>query len=89
MVFDDYLYAWIDFCGDPDMPLPQGAAYSDIGNNPKCILKYLNFCIFDVMETIAYFWRYHVQTLIMHMQMQVLNDQMVTPDIVGGDEGMT
>ena len=66
---DDYAYAGIDFHGGPDMPLPQGAAYIDIGNNPKCILKYLNFCSFDVMETKTCFWRYHVRTLIMHMQM--------------------
>jgi hypothetical protein len=28
---DDYPYAGIDFKGDPDMPLPPGTTYRDIG----------------------------------------------------------
>ena len=28
---DDYPYAGIDFWGDPDMPLPPGAVYGNIG----------------------------------------------------------
>ena len=42
---DDYPYVGVDFCGDPDMPVPQGAAYGDIGNNPEFIL-FLNYLIF-------------------------------------------
>jgi hypothetical protein len=47
IALDDYPYAGIDFKGDPDMPLPPGAAYGDIGN------KFLNisfFCIFVFKE---------------------------------------
>ena len=32
---DDYPYAGRDFRGDPDMPLPPGAAYRDIGKESK------------------------------------------------------
>jgi hypothetical protein len=32
IALDDYPYAGINFRGDPDMPLPPGAAYGDIGN---------------------------------------------------------
>ena len=32
---DGYPYAGIDFRGDPDMPLPPGSAYGDIGNEPQ------------------------------------------------------
>ena len=32
---NDYPYAGIDFRGDPDMPLPPGSAYDDIGNKSK------------------------------------------------------
>ena len=32
---DDYPYAGIDFRGDPDMPLPPGAAYGNIGNESQ------------------------------------------------------
>ena len=32
VAIDDYPYAGIDFLGDPDMPLPPGLAYGDIGN---------------------------------------------------------
>ena len=37
MVVDDYPYAGVDFHGDLDMPLPQGVAYGDLSNNPKCV----------------------------------------------------
>ena len=37
------------------------------------------------MESKTCFLWYHVLTLIMYMQMWVLDDQMVTLDIVGGD----
>jgi hypothetical protein len=33
IALDDYPYAGIDFRGDPDMPLPPGAAYGDIGKS--------------------------------------------------------
>ena len=32
VAIDNYPYARIDFRGDPDMPLPPGSAYGDIGN---------------------------------------------------------
>ena len=28
---DDYAYAGVDFRGDPDMPMPEGAQFGDIG----------------------------------------------------------
>ena len=31
ITIDDYPYVGIEFCGDPDMPLPLGVAYGDIG----------------------------------------------------------
>ena len=37
MAVDDYPYVGIEFCGDLDMPLPLGATYGDIGNNPKFV----------------------------------------------------
>ena len=49
MAIDDYPYVGIDFHGDPNMPIPQGDTYGDIGKNPKFILffiYYLFFCIF-------------------------------------------
>jgi hypothetical protein len=42
---DDYPYAGIDFRGDPDMPLPPGATYGDIGNKFLNISFFLYFCI--------------------------------------------
>ena len=35
ITIDDYPYAGIDFRGDPNMPLPLGAAYGDIGNESQ------------------------------------------------------
>ena len=35
ITIDDYPYARIDFCGDPDMPLPLGPAYGDIVNESQ------------------------------------------------------
>ena len=41
---DDYLYVGIDFRGDPDMPLPPGVAYGDIGNESQThFLSFLNY----------------------------------------------
>ena len=46
---DDYPYVGIDFRGDPDMPLPPGSAYGDIGNESQpsfyfflCFLIYID-----------------------------------------------
>ena len=40
---DDCPYARIDFCGDLDMPLPQGTTYGDIGNESQThFLSFLN-----------------------------------------------
>ena len=35
VAIDEYPYAGIDFRGDPDMPLPPGSAYGDIGNESQ------------------------------------------------------
>ena len=35
---NDYPYEGIDFLRDPDMPIPPGSSYEDIGNNPDYIL---------------------------------------------------
>ena len=35
VAIDDYPYVGIDFWGDPDMPLPPGSAYGDIGNESR------------------------------------------------------
>ena len=41
---DDYAYAGVDFRGDPDMPLPEGAQFGDIGKTfTFLIFKLLNF----------------------------------------------
>ena len=44
MALKEYPYAWIDFRGDLDMPLPPGASYGNIGN--KIFLNISFFCIF-------------------------------------------
>ena len=52
---DDYPYAGIDFWGDPDMPLPPGLVYGDIGNEyrPSLFLKFFEllifFCVFLII----------------------------------------
>ena len=44
VAIDDYPYAGIDFRGDPDIPLPPGAAYGDIGNESQThFLSFLNY----------------------------------------------
>ena len=44
IAIDDYPYAGIDFRGDPDMPLPPGATYGDIGNESQTLfLSFLNY----------------------------------------------
>ena len=41
---DDYPYVGIDFRGDPDIPLPPGATYGDIGNKSQpSFLIFLNY----------------------------------------------
>jgi hypothetical protein len=40
----DYSYAAIDFRGDPNMPLPLGTAYGDIGMSN--VFKYFIFFVF-------------------------------------------
>ena len=48
IVIDDYPYATIDFCGDTNMPLPQGAAYGNIGNKSQTHFKIFELLIFFV-----------------------------------------
>ena len=42
IAIDDYPYAGIDICGDPDMPLPSGEAYGDIGNECQTHFKFFD-----------------------------------------------
>ena len=37
IAIDDYPYEGIDFRGDPDMPLPPGTAYGDIGKESQTL----------------------------------------------------
>ena len=47
IAIDDYPYAGIDFQGDPNMPLPPGAAYGDIGKESQTLfLSFLNYKFF-------------------------------------------
>ena len=47
VAIDDYPYVGIDFRGDPDMPLPPGSAYGDIGNESRpSLFKFLSYLIF-------------------------------------------
>ena len=52
---DDYPYAGIDFRGGPDMSLPPGSVYGDIGNKSRpslLIFELFNFFVFsDYMES--------------------------------------
>ena len=49
VAIDDYPYARIDFRGDPDMPLPLGSAYGDIGNESQpSFLSFWNYLIFFI-----------------------------------------
>ena len=51
IAIDDYPYAGIFFCGDPDMPLPPVVAYGDIGNEPQLTLFFellIFFVFFDI-----------------------------------------
>jgi hypothetical protein len=50
---DDYPYAGIEFRGDPDMPLPPGNAYRDIGMSN--VFKYFIFLYFCIVKQ-KYFW---------------------------------
>ena len=44
IAIDDYPYVRIDFWGDPDMPLPPGETYGDIGNDSQTLfLIFLNY----------------------------------------------
>jgi hypothetical protein len=49
IALDDYPYAGIDFRGDPDMPLPPGTAYGDIGMS-KCF-ELFHFFVFLYTRT--------------------------------------
>ena len=64
VAIEDYPYAGIEFWGDPDMPLPPGSAYGDIGNEsrPSLFLNFLelfNFFLYflDYMEAKNMFLR--------------------------------
>ena len=57
---DDYPYVGIYFQGDPDMPLPLGVAYGDIGNESQALfLIFLNYnflCVFWYIDSKDMFW---------------------------------
>ena len=57
---NNYPYAGIDFRGDPDMPLPPGAAYGDIGKESQTLFlsfELFNFFLFfDILTQKTYFW---------------------------------
>jgi hypothetical protein len=53
MSLEDYPYTGIDFRGDPDMSLPPGSAYGDIGM-PK-FFEYFIFLYFCIRKQ-KYFW---------------------------------
>ena len=47
VAIEDYPYAGIDFRGDPNMPLPPGLAYGDIGNESQPLLFLKKFEVFN------------------------------------------
>jgi hypothetical protein len=49
IALDDYPYAGIDFREDPNMPLPPGSSYEDIGM--KTFFEYLFFLYFCRRKT--------------------------------------
>ena len=61
IAIDDYPYAGIDFHGDPNMPLPTGEAYGDIGKESQTLFLSFDlfnfFCIFFyILNQKKYFW---------------------------------
>ena len=48
LMIEDYAYAGTDFRGDPNLPLPPGAQWGDIGNKkkPKMVTILLCFLYF-------------------------------------------
>ena len=60
ITIDEYPYAGIDFPGDPDISLPPGVAYGDIGNESQThflsFLNYLIFVFFDILTQKTCFW---------------------------------
>ena len=49
LMIEDYAYAGKDFRGDPDLPLPLGSQWGDIGKkqNPKMVIMFL--CFFYIL----------------------------------------
>ena len=49
LMIEDYAYTRTDFRGDPDLPLPPGAQWGDIGKkqNPKMVIMFL--CFFYIL----------------------------------------
>ena len=47
-MIEDYAYTGADFRDEPDLPLPPGAKWGDIGKkkNPKMLIIFLYFYIF-------------------------------------------
>ena len=48
LMIEDYAYVGKNFIGDPDLPLPLGAHWGDIGKkqNPKIMIMFLYFLYF-------------------------------------------
>jgi hypothetical protein len=57
IAMDDYPYAGIDYRGDPDMPLPPGSAYGDIGMKNFFFYIFHFFVFFSKKnKKCKYFW---------------------------------
>ena len=44
-MIEDYAYVGIDFRGDPDLPLPPGAQWGDMGKKQNLKMENCVFCI--------------------------------------------
>ena len=51
LMIEDYAYAGTDFRGDPDLPLPPGAQWGDIGKkkDPKMLIVFFYFHVFKFL----------------------------------------
>ena len=69
-MIDDYAYVGMDFCNDPDLVLPEGSQWGDLGK--KNIFLLCCFCkIFKILNTFFSFYVFNPMTNqnILTMQM--------------------
>ena len=64
LMVEDYAYAGIDFTGDPDLPLPPGGKWGDIGKKKETL----------IMENVFMFFMFYIfydkwRDLFVFMQM--------------------